>query len=278
MVKMGTVWDRTAEFLGDNVAAILPVALLAFFVPASIGGNFAALQAGGGAVLPIGLGLVQLAFAVLSLWGTLTITAMGLNLVSDRSAGRVALSRLPVTLAVTVMLLLAVMVAACPVPAVIAASGHDVMAVSRGESFELSALVATFSAIYLVVLVAVLLWVGARLAILTPTIVRERGVLGSVARAWRLTRGHGLRILGVLVLYIVVSWVAQLAAQTVFGSIFELVAGGTGEGLTLAGVLTSIVVAAVQSGFLVVIAAFTAKLYLALAAQSELRGDPAAFA
>jgi hypothetical protein len=40
MVKMSTVWDRTAEFLSDNIGAIVPVALLAFFVPASIGGSF----------------------------------------------------------------------------------------------------------------------------------------------------------------------------------------------------------------------------------------------
>lgn len=277
MVKMGTVWDRTAEFLGDNVAAILPVALLAFFVPASIEGNFAALQPGDGTMLPLLLGLVQLAFGVLSLWGTLTITAMGLDLVSDRSAGMVALSRLPATLLVTVLLLVAIAALGSPVLLVLVLSGLDPMAMS-GESMDLGLPAATFVAIYLLVLVGALLWFGARLALVTPTIVRERRALSAVSRAWALTRGHGFRILGVLILYVVVSWVAQLAAQTVFGSVFELVAGGSGDGLTLAVVLTSIVVAAVQAGFLVVLAAFTAKLYLALAARSGLQGEPAAWA
>lgn len=278
MVRMGTVWDRTAEFLGDNVSAILPVALFAFFVPASIGGNFDALRAGGGPTLPMLLALVQLAFAVLSFWGTLTITAMGLDLVSDRSAGRVALSRLPAAVLVMVLLLAAILVLAAPIPAVLAATGHDLWAVSQGQDFALNRPEATFSALYLVVLIGVMLWVGARLAVVTPTIVRERGALGSIARAWALTRGHGWRILGVLLLYVVVSWVAQLAAQTVFGSVFELVAGGAGEGVTLAGVFTSTVVAAVQAAFQVVVAAFTAKLYLALAAHAARRGDPAASA
>src|SRR3954469_13298131 len=125
MVRMGTVWDRTAEFLGDNVSDILPVALFAFFVPASIGGNFDALRAGGGPTLPMLLALVQLAFAVLSFWGTLTITAMGLDLVSDRSAGRVALSRLPAAVLVMVLLLAAILMLAAPIPAVLAATGHD---------------------------------------------------------------------------------------------------------------------------------------------------------
>ncbi|UYY59885.1 hypothetical protein [Sphingomonas sp. S2-65] len=275
MVKMGTVWDRTAEFLGDNVSAILPVALFAFFVPASIGGNFAALRAGGGPTLPMVLALVELAFAVLSLWGTLAITAMGLDLVSDRSAGRVALSRLPAAVLVIVVLLAGVLLLAAPIPAVLAATGHDLWAMPRGEDFALNRPEAIFSAIYLVVLIGVTLWFGARLAVVTPAIVRERGALGSIARAWRLSRGHGWRILGVLVLYVVVSWVAQLAAQTVFGSVFELVAGGAGDGVTLAGVLTATVVAAVQAAFQVVLAAFTAKLYLALAAHDARRGDPA---
>lgn len=278
MVKMGIVWDRTAEFLSDNVAAILPVALFAFFVPTSISGNFAALQAGGGPVLPLLLAVVQLGFAVLSLWGTLTITAMSLDLVSDRSAGRVALSRLPAMLGVMILLLVALALLASPLLIAFVLNGNDMMAMSRGEPFDISAPVGTFMGIYSLLLTGALLWFSARLAVITPAIVRERGALRSIPRTWQLTRGHGFRILGVLILYMVVSWVAQLAAQTVFGSVFELVAGGDGERLTLSVVLTSIVVAAVQSGFIVVFAAFTAKLYLALAAGSELRGDPAAFA
>ncbi|MBB5710124.1 hypothetical protein [Sphingomonas xinjiangensis] len=276
---MGTVWDRTAEFVGDNVAAILPVALMAFFVPASVEGSLAAIPPREGTMLPMLLALLQLVFALLSFWGTLAITAMGLDLVSDRSAGRVALSRLPVTLLVTLLLVVAILVLASPVPVVLAVSGYDLVAMSRGGSFDVGPGIAAFAALYLLLLTGAVLWCSARLAILTPTIVRERRGMTSIARSWQLTRGHALRILGVLILYAVVSWVAQLAAKTVFGSIFELVAGGgEGEGLTLADILTSIVVAAVQSGFLVLFAAFTAKLYLALASQSELRRDPAAFA
>lgn len=278
MVKMGTVWDRTAEFLGDNVAAILPVALIAFFVPASIEGSLAALQPRDGTRLGLLLGLVQLAFAILSLWGTLAVTAMGLDLVSDRSAGRVALSRLRATLGVSLLLLLAVFVLASPIAIAIGLSGQNLLAMSMDQRLEMSGAVAAFIGIYSLVLLGALLWFGARLLVVTPTIVRERRALSAVTRSWRLTRGHGFRILGVLILYVVVSWVAQLAAQTVFGSVFELVAGGSGEGLSLADVLTSIVVAAVQSGFLAVLAAFTAKLYLALAARSDALGDPAGLA
>ena len=89
MAKMGTVWDRTAEFLGDNLGATLPVALLAFFVPASIEGSFQAAKAGGSPELVLSLYLVQLAFGILSLWGSLTISAMALDVASARGAGAI---------------------------------------------------------------------------------------------------------------------------------------------------------------------------------------------
>ncbi len=104
MAKMGTVWDRTAEFLSDNLGAILPVALLAFFVPASIEGSFQAAKTGGSPELVLSLYLVQLAFGILSLWGSLTISAMALDMASARSAGVIGRDRLLPALAVSVLL------------------------------------------------------------------------------------------------------------------------------------------------------------------------------
>jgi hypothetical protein len=64
MVKMGTVWDRTAEFLTDNLTAIVPIALLAFFVPFSIQGNFAHIRDGANPGFALTLQLVSLAFGL----------------------------------------------------------------------------------------------------------------------------------------------------------------------------------------------------------------------
>ncbi|UZK66030.1 glycerophosphoryl diester phosphodiesterase membrane domain-containing protein [Sphingomonas sp. M1-B02] len=270
MVKMGTVWDRTAEFLSDNIGALLPISLLAFFVPASIEGNFEAAMVGATPGLVITLYLVQLAFAILSVWGSLVITAMALDLASSETAGALAGRRLGPALLVWIVMLLVIMAMALPIPMVLAANGADAMAIARGEDMAISGPVATFVALYALLLLVLLFWLAARLIVATPVIVRENRMFGALRQSWRLTRGLALRIVGVLILYAIVSWVAQLAANTVFGSIFALVAGG-GEGVTLAGVLTSIVVAAVQTAFMVIAAAFTAKLYLALTAQAGLR-------
>ena len=93
MVKMGTVWDRTAEFLSDNIAAILPIALLAFFVPASIEGNFAAATTGAGPGFKLLISVLQILFALVSVWGSLAITAMALDIASERSAANIATRR-----------------------------------------------------------------------------------------------------------------------------------------------------------------------------------------
>lgn len=270
MVKMGTVWDRTAEFLSDNIGAILPIALLAFFVPASIEGNFEAAMQGASVELVLALRLVQLAFGILSLWGSLAIAAMALDIAGSDNAGAVAGRRLPAALAVSIAMIAAVIVLTLPVPAVLAANGVDLQAIVRGDKFDLGGGLAAFVAIYLIVLVALLIWLAARLAVTTPVIVREKRMFSAFTQSWKLTRGFALRIVGVILLFVLVSWVSRLAAQTVFGSIFALVAGG-GDGITLASVLTSIVVAVVQTGFTLLVPAFTAKLYLALAADRGLR-------
>jgi hypothetical protein len=276
MVRMGTVWDRTAEFLGDNIATVLPVALLAFFVPASIQGNFAAVREGSGGALALTLHLLQLGFAVLQLWGSLAIAALALEIASDRTAGQLAARRLGPALLVSIALLVGVLALTLPIPAVLAASGVDLVAVAERRDFEMPRAAAAFVALYLIALAPLLLWLGARLSLVTIVILRERRMFGAVPQSWRLTRGIGFRLFWVILLYAVVSWVAQLAAMTVFGSLFALVAGGEGSGVTLAGVLTAIVVAAVQTGFAVLAPVFTAKLYLALAARAGLGQTPPA--
>ncbi|WP_157073761.1 hypothetical protein [Sphingomonas soli] len=275
MVKMGTVWDRTAEFLTDNIATILPIALLAFFVPASIEGNFHAVMEGASRGLILSLQLIQLAFGVLTVWGMLALTAMALENADSDHAGRVAVQRLPAALVVTLVTFAGLLLLMAPIPAVLSASGVDVMAIAEGRNFDLPSGVASFVAIYLILAVGFSLWLCARLIVVTPVIVREGKWLGSLRQSWKLTHGITWRVIGVIILFALLSWVAILAANTVFGSVFALIAGGDRAGVTLSGVLTSIVVAAVQTGFTMLIPVFTSKLYLALTAAAGLGESPA---
>lgn len=270
MVKMSTVWDRTAEFLSDNIGTVVPIALLAFFVPASIGGSLQPvfLTASPGVVLA--LRLVQLAFAILSVWGSLVITAMALGGMGGETAASLARRRLLPALAVSVALCVGMVALTLPAPLFLAANGYDLTAIARGEAAAISSSVAGTLSIYFLILSAAFIWIGARLIVVTPVVVREGRMFGAIPRSWRLTRGVTWRIIGALILFFIVAAVASLAANTVFGSIFALVAGGGEDGVSLAGVLTSIVTAAVQTAFMVLLPAFTAKLYLGLSARADL--------
>ena len=281
MAKMGTVWDRTAEFLSDNLPAVLPVALIAFFVPASIEGSFEAAKNGASTGLMLVFLCAQIAFGILSLWGSLTIIAMALDMQDGPRAGAVARARLLPALVVSIVEFAAVLLLMLPIPLILMAGGFDMIALASGTSPAAAAAAAASGAgvqgalwgvaLYGLLLCGLLLWLGARLIVAMPVIVRQRLMLSALAESWKLTRGGAWRIVGVILLFALVSWVSILAAKLVFGTVFTLVAGGPAEGVSLAGVLTSIVVAAVQTGFTVLVPAFTAKLYLALAAEAGLR-------
>jgi hypothetical protein len=265
MLKMGTVWDRTAEFLTDNLATLLPIGLFAFFVPFSIRGNFAYAAESAGFEFQLVLQLVSLGFAILAVWGSLAITAMVLDSGAGASAGTTGTKRLLPALAVAVTMLAALLLAWAPAAIVIGIYGYD---------FE-AAFTSPFGwplALYCVVAVAFALWFSARMMLVNPVIVAEKSIFGAIPRSFRLTRGVTLPIVGVLLLYILVSLVAVLATQIVFGSIFALLAGAPDSPVSLSRVLTSVMVAAVQTGFTMIVPVFTANLYLALT-QREATGQ-----
>lgn len=268
MVKMGTVWDRTAEFLTDNLSALLPVCLLAFFVPYSIRGNFAMVSDGGRFDFQLLLQLFSLGFALLALWGSLTISAMVLD--SDaRDPGVVGVRNLVPALGVAIVMLGGLAIVCAPVPLLLSAWGYDLQGLIQRGGAGVPVAMEWLLSLYLLAVLLLSIWVGARLLIVNPVILSEKRILGALARSWTLTRGMSLRIVGVVLLYLLVTSVAVLATRVVFGSIFELVAGTPTNGLSLSRVLTSVMVAAVQTGFTVVVPTFATKLYLALVQRED---------
>jgi len=259
MVKMGTVWDRTAEFLTDNLPAILPIALLAYFVPLSIQGNFEPVIENAGPRLILALSLITLAFSALVTWGWLALTAMALD--HDRDPGSVGLKRLLPALIVAILIFAAMCLLALPPALTIMVTGRG----TEDLALSLPITVTWALSIYCLLAIGAGIWITARLILVYPIIVAEKGMFGAIPRSWRLTRGIALPIVGVTLLYALVAIVAVLATKLVFGSVFTLVAGPAG-GLSLSSVLTSVMVAAVQTGFFAVVPVFTAKLYQALLA------------
>lgn len=269
MVSMGSVWDRTAEFLSDNLGALLPIALLAIFVPTTISANLSGLQPTASPAAASWLGFGVFLLALVSFWGQLAVTALAIDPALGREATKVATRRFPAALLVAIVMLVAALLFVIPIGVMLAVAGVDLTGLEGGRMPTVPDSVTLWVTLYGLVITVVAIWVFARLAVVIPAIVGDRLAIGAIVRSWKLTRGVALKIVGVLILYAIVSIVANLAATTAFGAVMYLVAGRGEDGLSLASVLTTIVGGTVSTAFTVLGTAFLAKLYVALLARRE---------
>ena len=264
MVKMDYVWDRTVEFLGENLSAVLPFAVLGIFLPTSIMNALNPLWSAAGQAEKLGLAVVTLRLVLVMLWGSLAISALVVDPAHRSSAGSTATRRLPAMIGAYALIVLVIAALAIPITIVAAVAGVDMAAVQAGQPMTIASPGAGWGlALYGLLFVAVLLVGSARLLPLSVVVVAERRGAGAITQAWRLTRGMTWRLIGVTILYYAVSTVAGLAMRTVFGSVLRLFGNGDGP-ITLASVLTGVAVAAVSAGFTTLAAVFAAKLYVAI--------------
>lgn len=264
MVEMGNVWDRTTEFVSDHLASVVPIALLTMFVPMSIISNLSDAMTDAPLLPKSLMALGTIPLALVSVWGQLVLTALALDFGSDREARAVALRRLPAAILIAIMIGVAGSLVFAPCWIILYVSGVP-LGPGATQMVPSAALMRPLLlvAVYLLVMVPLALWVFARLSVVTAVIVNESKSVAAIARSFRLTRDVALKIVGVLLLYLLVSWVAVLAAQLVFSTIFRLVGGGGGA-MSLSVVLTSVIIAAIRTIFAVLVATFIAKLYQAL--------------
>ncbi|WP_010164657.1 hypothetical protein [Sphingomonas sp. PAMC 26617] len=265
MVTMSTVWDRTTEFVGGNIAALTPIVLVGMFVPVALIGNLMPLMGASGVVGNTVVGALIVLLSLASNWGAIAVTALGLEPAAGRSVAiRTANRRFLPVIGVNLLVLVILFLLFAPAFIGFSLSGIPMNQAGGAQPSldQINGPAVLFASLYSLVLLPVLLWVVARLAVITPAVVAERRGFGAFGRAFALTRGLALRIMGVILLYLIVSQVAGLATRMVAGSVFGLLLSNDGP-VSLAAILTSTVVAVVSTIFSVLAVAFLAKLYLA---------------
>ena len=265
MVSMGTVWDRATEFLSDNLSAIVPIAFFAIFLPSTLSSSLQPLTAQTSATA-MTIQLLSLVLMIVSLWGQLAITALVLDPGSGRQAATaLASKRLVPVVGLSLVLLIGISLLVLPVLITLGLAGFDLQAAMKGTGGGGTFTSGTgwFLLLYFLVLLVVMIWLGARLVLITPILLAEERWFGAIARSFRLTRPITLKIIGVAILYVIVWGVSVLAANLVFGSIFRLIGSGDGP-ITIGSVLTAVVVSAVGTAFSVLASAFIGRLYLAV--------------
>ncbi len=268
MVNMGNVWDRTAEFLSANARVLLPIALVAMALPNAI--NVLV----GGATATLSPAIVQgyaLVCALIALWGQLAVAALALDPNGGRSAAMArATGGFGRAVGAMLIVVAAILVLALPIVGVFVANGVDLAAL-RTSGMTQAALTrgtAMFVSLYALALMVVVIVVAIRLALLYPVIVAEGGVIGAIKRAWALSRGMVWKMIGVWLLFGVVYLVANAAITTAIGTVLGLfvdMASPFSVGRIIVAILSGLVTAA----FTLIVAAFSAKLYLAAISPSQ---------
>jgi hypothetical protein len=265
MIDMSTVWDRATAFAGSARRSLLPVVALLLFMPTAIQ---LAIEP---ALVAPWRGIAMVALWLATLTGSLAVMVLALGAtVQPGEAIRAALARLPAAVGILILLGILAGLAALPLVMAMHWAGMDFAAMRDGQTVaapSMSAGLAIFVTIYAIAFVVAMIAITARLIVIEPVILAERRGVGAIGRTFALTRGLTWRIVGVLILYEIVSTVAVLAARLVFGGLFGLI-GGDGA-ITVGGVLTALIVAAVSAGFETMAAIFVARLYAAIGAVAD---------
>jgi hypothetical protein len=219
MVRIGDVWDSTTAALAGRAGLLLPIALIAFLLPAVVQAAMTAYFPKSTAVTAVGA-LVSILALVATLWGQLATVAVASDPQTTRpQASAAAIARLPSALLVTLVLVAVAIVAVLPIFAALWSTGFDFRAASGqagsagGPRMPVGAALFTF--FYGLILFVGGLWLTARLALLNPVILNERRGIGAIGRSMQLTRGLTWRLIGVILLFLIALLVAGFAAQSV---------------------------------------------------------------
>ena len=274
MVNMGNVWDRTTEFLSDNLGTITPIALLTIFLPAIV------IQTLTGAISEIGIAtlyIVSFLLALPALWGQLFVIGCALEPeAGGASAQRGATRAFGRALLVMLLLFVVWAVLASPIAIAFARSGIDIVALQAGSNTAFDSVsggAVAFMLCYGVLLAVVIAFVVTRLTMLYPVVLAEGGVISALRRAFALSRGMFWRIFGVMILFGLVYAVAEAAVGSAFGLLFRLLAPDAGP-FGVGAIVVAILSGMVRTAYTLLLSVFVAKLYRA--AVSVLEGVPAA--
>ncbi|MEJ7933356.1 hypothetical protein WG907_03685 [Sphingobium sp. AN558] len=217
-MSIGKAWEEALVFISREAALLFPVALLFIALPGLVLQELTppelaawslAPQAGTMPNVPPSYAIGLMLSVILMWFGSLALFALASRPgISVAEALRLSLVRLPVLLGASLLaggfVLLAVLLLAIPL----------MLLVGPAAPFAVIILVAGF--------------MGTRLILLNLVVVDgTEGATGSIRHAWKLTKGHFWRLLGLLIILTLISAIAASAAQAVFGVLAGLVGGAS---------------------------------------------------
>lgn len=259
MVNIGNVWDRTTAFIGDNMRAILSIAIPGLLLPLAANGVVSgAMQDCSAPMNPAVGGVVGIVLMLPVIWSVLALTGLAVEQAGVTAARKAALGRLPQAVGAALIVVAILVVALLPLM-LTGGNGPSLMNACAPAAVP-DANPNWMRPVYGIAWLLVAVFVAARLTLLYPVIVAEGGVIGALRRAWQLSGGIVWKLIGVWILFQVVKIIAELAAASAFGIIAKIVAPSAGP-FAVSSIIVAIIVACVGVAFWIIFATFTALLY-----------------
>jgi len=268
LISIGAVWDDAVRVLHDRGGRMVGVGLVAFVMPPVVQAAirlFTPFSPARSAILAL---VVSIAGVLLSLWGALAVLAIAAERPASGPVARTAASRrLPASIGVAAALAVGAVLLTIPLGLAAVAAGADVAAMSQGAA-GMSRMTSRGGWTILLVTLAVLalfVWVSARLIPIQAVILHERLGLRAITRAFASTQGLALRLVAVELVFVAAILVSSLAAQAVVATVLFLVLGPDRVDLVL---FVAAIAGALAAAALTAIAwVFVARLYDALSSR-----------
>jgi hypothetical protein len=252
-LPVSAIWDETRAFVQREAKLLVPVALATLAI-GSAGTELASDMSRTTGGMSAGILVILLMSLLLVALGQLAILAMvlkpGISVGESLSRG---LSRLLKVIGFGILSLLVVMLVFGPLLFILQRAGYDPMA--NPPQLPAWATFYTFFAL------GALAWLGVRFYTFTALIMdREIGMADAMRQSFAQTRGHALVLLGVIMLFLLVGQLTQLAAGSITGILFGFLAKAAGQ--VLAGkVMVALAVGMVAAALGVIATVFSAFAY-----------------
>ncbi len=254
-VRIGAVWDSTVEVLRGRADILASLAALYMVLPGMLPTVLA--LAGGGFLVGALVLLVQLVVLIVAL---LAVAAVASDPAVDHAGAQaIGWRRLGAGLVASLSIGLLFIVLLLPVLAVAFAFG--VRANEATAAMDVSAMTTAGLGMSTLVALAIgvlALWISARWLLVVPVVASEPLSYRALHRSFALTRGAGLRLVGVSLLYLIVASVLTSAVTSVVGVLARLTLGEGAAALVIA-----LVSGIVSAGIAVVQGVFAARFYVA---------------
>ena len=262
-LSVTTAWNETVAFVKAEAWLLVPLAFMAIALPAAVLRAIVP-HAPPGELPPAGLWVAWAFVAmILALIGNLAISYLAIRAgASVREALTQAARRAPILLGAALLVGCAA-VAFIILITIVLGIVFAGAAMSSGGTPTPEQMKSLSLALVLVVL-PVAIFFGARLAMMTPAAAAERGgPFSLISRSWALTRGHALKLVALIVILAGVSFVLQIAVESVFGIAFRVTAGPAEPG-SVGAIATLLALAALNTVIAVYAGSLIARVYAQL--------------